>query len=105
VNNSCRPDRCKGDRIVHERASLEIIIPPGAPDSHTLHFPGLGSQFPGKTTGNVEVVAKVNPHEHFARDGADLRGELNISVIEALSGFNRDVHLLNGSMISLNKTG
>lgn len=56
-------------------------------------------------TCDSQVVAKVNPHEHFARDGADLRGELNISVIEALSGFNREVHLLNGSMISLNKTG
>ena len=52
-----------------------------------------------------QVVAKVNPHEQFARDGADLRAELNISVIEALSGFTRDVHLLNGSTISLHKTG
>ena len=52
-----------------------------------------------------QVVAKVNPQEHFARDGANLRTECNISVVEAIVGFTRDVHLLNGTTISLNKTG
>lgn len=43
--------------------------------------------------------------DRFMRDGADLRAELNITLAEALTGFTRDVQLLNGSTISVNRTG
>lgn len=70
-----------------------------------LHILSIRPNYGHTATQYSQVVAKVNAHEHFVRDGADLRAELNISVIEALSGFTRDVHLLNGSTVSLNKTG
>lgn len=81
-------------------AYVNHVVPGTA---HSVHTPKL--KLDNTATLFSQVVAKVNPHKQFVRDGADLRAELNISVIEALSGFTRDIHLLNGSTISLTKTG
>eukprot|EP00903_Cladosiphon_okamuranus_P016613 g15325.t1 len=97
--------RCKGERIVNERAWLELTISKGAPDGHTISFPGVGSHLPGLTAGNVEVVLKTEPHERFTREGSNLRMEIPISLPEALSGFTRSIQLLNGTLLALNKTG
>lgn len=59
----------------------------------------------GDTTNSLQVVARVEPDERFARDGANLRADVNITFAEALTGFEQDFQLLNGSTILLNRTG
>eukprot|EP00752_Nemacystus_decipiens_P012628 g11184.t1 len=97
--------RCRGGRVVHERALLELTVPRGAPEGHRISFPGNGSHFPGTAAGSVEVVLKTKPHESFTREGANLRTEIPINLTEALSGFTRSIQLLNGTFLALNKTG
>ncbi|CBJ31620.1 Heat shock protein 40 like protein [Ectocarpus siliculosus] len=99
---SCQ--RCKGERVIQESGWLDLTIPKGAPDQHRIHFPGVGSHFPGRTAGDVEVAINIEPHERFMRDGSNLRMELPISLTEALSGFTREIQLLNGSTVLLNRT-
>lgn len=85
--------------------ALHTFIPTSYIAPAVLHVLSIRPSYGHTATHYSQVVAKVSPHEQFVRDGADLRAEFNISVIEALSGFTRDVHLLNGSTVSLNKTG
>ncbi len=47
--------RCDGERVITERATLDLQIPKGAPEQHTLHFPGIGSHLVGREAGDIEV--------------------------------------------------
>ncbi|CAM9904502.1 unnamed protein product, partial [Ectocarpus fasciculatus] len=95
---------CGGERVIQESGWLDLTIPKGAPNQHRIHFPGVGSNLPGRTAGDVEVAINIEPHERFMRDGSNLRMEIPISLTEALSGFTREIQLLNGSTVLLNRT-
>ncbi|CAN0095086.1 unnamed protein product, partial [Scytosiphon promiscuus] len=96
--------RCERDRIIQEHASLDVQIPKGAPDRFRIAYSAVGSQLLGRAAGDVEVIVNVKPHESFQRDGSTLRTELPITLAEALTGFTREVQLLNGTTFLLNRT-
>lgn len=50
--------RCMGDRVISQRASVEVTIPKGVWDPYTFEFLGFGSQSAGKTTGAVKVTSR-----------------------------------------------
>jgi DnaJ-class molecular chaperone len=67
-----------------------------------LVFPGL-AKGSGRTPGTLEVCLVVAPHELFTRvpGTLDLKTELNISLKEALTGFERGIKLLNGENLKI----
>ncbi|KAK7510539.1 hypothetical protein IWZ03DRAFT_337236 [Phyllosticta citriasiana] len=95
--------KCKGKRVVEKKNILELYVPRGAREGEKIVLAGEADQSPDQEPGDIifEIVEKDHPV--FRRAGADLQAELQITLAEALTGFNRVVLThLDGRGILLN---
>lgn len=98
-----RCKKCKGKTIVETKKVLELYIPRGAREGERIVLPGEADQLPDQEPGDVVFELVETPHDVFQRAGGDLKTELNITLAEALTGFNRVVLThLDGRGIKLN---
>uniref|UniRef100_A0A7S4QK33 J domain-containing protein n=1 Tax=Alexandrium monilatum TaxID=311494 RepID=A0A7S4QK33_9DINO len=86
----------KSFKTKQEREVLEVHIQKGSPDGHKLTFREMADEHPDADTGDVIFVIKQQEHKEFKRKGADLFIERNISLVEALCGFEFTVDHLDG---------
>ena len=68
---------------------LELYIPRGARQGDRIVLAGEADQLPDQEPGDIIFTLEEAPHDVFERAGADLRAELKISLVEALTGFSR----------------
>lgn len=98
-----RCKRCKGKKVVESKNVLELYIPRGAREGERIVLEGEADQLPDQEPGDIIFTLKEAEHDVFERAGADLRAELKISLVEALTGFNRVVLThLDGRGIQVN---
>ncbi|MEJ2259300.1 MAG: DnaJ C-terminal domain-containing protein, partial [Nitrosopumilaceae archaeon] len=71
-------------------------IPPGV-DNGDYTIPNEGDEIPGGMNGDLIVRIRVQPHQNFKRDGADLFYDQDVSMIDATLGKEVTVPILNGS--------
>lgn len=91
-NEDCRQD------IVE----LEVTLEPGAFPGDRIVFANMGSQTPGEIPGDVTVVLKQQKHERgWARHGNDLVLPINLTVREALLGFDRMIRHIGGNTVQV----
>src|SRR6266480_293589 len=84
--------KCKGKRTTEEKKQLEIYIPRGAKEGEKIVLEGEADQVPGASEpGDIIFHLVELPHDIFQRAGADLSAKLDITLAEALLGFNRVV--------------
>lgn len=94
---------CKGKKVVETRSVLELYIPPGAREGECIVLQGEADQRPNQEPGDIIITLEEKHHEVFERAGSDLRAVVKISLVEALTGFNRVVLThLDGRGIQLN---
>merc|ERR1719420_2466529 len=86
----------KSFKTKQDREVLEVHIPKGAPDNHKVVFREMADEHPDADTGDVMFILKQEEHKEFKRRGADLYIERNISLVEALCGFEMEVTHLDG---------
>jgi len=93
-------DACQGQGksfvVKKERKILEVFIDKGAPDGHKIQFRGEADEKPGYETGDVVFVVNEKEHPVFTRKGADLYINKEITLLEALTGFEIEVTHLDG---------
>jgi DnaJ-class molecular chaperone len=77
---------------------VEVKIPAGLGDGQTIRLKGQGLAGPGGRSGDVLLTVAVAPHPLFAREGADLRLELPITLYEATLGGKVRVPTLDGAV-------
>ncbi|KAK3721463.1 DnaJ-like protein xdj1 [Vermiconidia calcicola] len=96
--------RCKGVRTIKQKKILELYIPRGSRQGEKIVLAGEADQDPDdEEPGDIIFELVEEPHKLFNRAGADLQAELEISLSEALTGFNRVVLThLDGRGLSLN---
>ncbi|KAF1349337.1 DnaJ-domain-containing protein [Lizonia empirigonia] len=98
-----RCKKCKGKKVVESKNVLELYIPRGARQGERIVLQGEADQLPDQEPGDIIFTLEEAEHETFERAGADLRAVLKISLVEALTGFNRVVLThLDGRGIQLN---
>jgi len=75
---------------------VEINIPPCHDERNLLVFPGL-ARADNQIPGDLHVEITVVKHQRFTRIGGslDLLTEVEISLKEALTGFSREIIMLN----------
>ena len=84
--------KCKGKKTTEEKKQLEIYIPRGAREGERIVLEGEADQIPGTSEpGDIIFHLAELPHDVFQRAGADLSAKLDITLAEALLGFNRVV--------------
>jgi len=100
-----RCKKCKGAKVIESKNVLELYIPRGAREGERIVLAGEADQLPDQEPGDIIFTLKETEHDVFERAGGDLRAELKISLVEALTGFNRVVLThLDGRGIQLNIT-
>ncbi|KAK1361393.1 HSP40/DnaJ peptide-binding protein [Heracleum sosnowskyi] len=82
--------------IVQEDNVLTIKVKPGWRNGTKITFEGMGNEVPGGPTGDVTIVIVENKHLLFRKDGDDLVFEIEIPLVEALTGCTLLVPLLDG---------
>lgn len=90
VNPKDKCKKCKGKRTTEEKKQLELYIPRGAKEGDRIVLEGEADQIPGaEQTGDIIFHLVEQPHDIFNRAGPDLQATLEITLAEALTGFNR----------------
>ncbi|KNH05623.1 chaperone DNAJ protein [Perkinsela sp. CCAP 1560/4] len=90
---------CKGVGVMSGDHTLELEIERGAPENTTLNFEMEGDQFPDQIPGDLIFVLRTGPHETFTRDGENLKMNLKITLLEALTGFRKEVAHMDGHVV------
>jgi molecular chaperone DnaJ len=89
---------CGGAGRSEKKHQLKVAVPAGIEDGTRLRVVGEGEAgLRGGPPGDLYVVVRVEPHELFVREGADLHLEQEISAFVAALGAELDVPTLDGT--------
>jgi len=85
-----------------QTVKLSVGIDRGMSEGETLTFKCKGEQRPKMVPGDVVLKLKEIKHKVFRRVGNDLHTEIDVTLIEALVGFERTIVHLDGRKIVVN---
>ncbi|CAD6186886.1 unnamed protein product [Caenorhabditis auriculariae] len=104
-SDSCKT--CKGEKHTQQQKIIEVHIQPGMQHNEKIVFKREGDQVdPDIDPGDVVIVLQVRDHELFERNDSDLHMKKEISLNEAICGFQFIVKHLDGrTLIIRNKPG
>jgi DnaJ-class molecular chaperone len=77
---------------------VDVQIPAGLADGQQIRLKGQGRVGAGGVAGDVLITVSVARHPVFAREGADLRIELPVTLYEAVLGGKVRVPTLDGAV-------
>eukprot|EP00919_Chromeraceae_sp_WS-2016_P074559 GHVR01176462.1.p1 GENE.GHVR01176462.1~~GHVR01176462.1.p1 ORF type:complete len:455 (-),score=112.83 GHVR01176462.1:355-1641(-) len=98
-NKKCQ--QCSGTGTTKQRKVLEVHVDKGMPNGHRITFHGEADQRPDITPGDIIVQVQELEHNVFSRKGIDLVVKKEISLLEALTGFQVVLEHLDGRKILL----
>ena len=89
---------CRGEGRKTEARTYTVDVPAGVDNGSTLRMTGRGAAGPrGGQSGDLYVHIRVQAHEQFQRDGADLVHVLEIPMSQATLGAHLTYETLDGS--------
>jgi len=94
---------CKGKKVVNGERMIDVWVEKGMPDGATIEFENQADERPDRAAGHVVFRIVTLPDQRFVRKGDDLHLEMNISLLEALVGFQRSIVHLDGRTVQLKK--
>ena len=93
--------KCKGMRVVKEANVLEIEVEKGMKDGDRMIFENQSDECPGKPTGDIIVILREKNNSNFMRKGDDLIYKHDITLQEALCGYEFTVTHLDGRQLKI----
>lgn len=96
---------CHGNKVVKEDKVLTAEVERGMPSTHQIVFERESEQRPGMIPGDVIFRLQQVPHDRFRRAGDDLHMELQISLEEALLGYQQQFTHLDNRKVTLSSAG
>ena len=89
---------CSGSGAVQKESTLTVRIPAGVDNGQTLRVPGGGQPgVSGGPPGNLYVLLRIEEHELFEREEADVFSEVEISMFQATLGTKLEIDTLTGT--------
>merc|ERR1711862_139599 len=76
--------------------ALDVGVERGMEDGDPIVFRGMGEHIPNKIPGDVVLKVAQKKHSVFVRAGTNLRTQIDITLKEALLGFERTIVHLDG---------
>jgi DnaJ-class molecular chaperone len=92
-------EKCRGRPTVRESLNLSFFVEKGADDGSLILFENIGDCSELNGPGDVEIEILTKPHSTFVRVGSDLWVTIELSLKEALLGFERKIEGLDRSPI------
>lgn len=95
---------CAGKKVVKEASVLTVDILPGMHDNERIVLRGKGNT-DSKTlvSQNLVVMLQMEIHRDFTRNGNDLHVKRNITLAEALCGFQFKLQHLDGRELTVRR--
>ncbi|KAG0268906.1 hypothetical protein DFQ27_005345 [Actinomortierella ambigua] len=84
---------------------LTVDIKPGWKAGTKIRFPREGDEFPDGQIQDIEFVIEEKDHPMFKRQGDDLVVNLELTLLEALTGFSKSVRTLEGKTLPISSAG
>ncbi|KAG0199622.1 hypothetical protein BGX28_007127 [Mortierella sp. GBA30] len=84
---------------------LTVDVKAGWKAGTKIRFPNEGDEFPNGATQDIEFVLEEKPHPVFSRRGDDLIVELELTLLEALTGFSKTVKTIDGKTLPISSSG
>lgn len=101
-------DKCKGNCFVSETVKYQYNIPKGTFGQAII--PNIGHEIPKDvrkgeiTRGKVVLILVEKAHPIFERNGSDLSMEMEITLGDALCGFNKTIEHVDGRKLAFIRT-
>ena len=99
ISERDRCPQCKGNKITQEKKVLEVHVEKGMQHGQKIVFEGQADEAPDTLTGDIVFVLQVKGHPRFKREHDDLHIDHNLSLTEALCGFQFTVTHLDGRQL------
>jgi DnaJ homolog subfamily A member 2 len=96
IREKDRCTRCSGSKTYSEKKVLDVYIDKGMRHGQRVVFSGEGDQAPDIIPGDIIVVLQQKEHQTFKRDGDDLYMEQELTLHEALCGYELRITHLDG---------
>ncbi len=97
IDSPCK--ECRGNGVVQRRRKINVVIPAGVDDGHTLRLRGEGDAGEnGVPPGDLYVVINVQPHPVFTRKESDIYMETKVGAVQATLGTEISVPTLYGDV-------
>eukprot|EP01065_Artemidia_motanka_P030676 TRINITY_DN36738_c0_g1_i1.p2 TRINITY_DN36738_c0_g1~~TRINITY_DN36738_c0_g1_i1.p2 ORF type:complete len:406 (+),score=135.80 TRINITY_DN36738_c0_g1_i1:137-1354(+) len=103
-----RPPDCErqcGQRgnVVRQAARLTTVVERGVPEGHELKYEMEADEYPDRLPGDFIMTVESAPHPVFTRRGDDLEMAVEVSLVEAVSGFTRVFQHLDGHSFEVSR--
>ncbi|CAI8606662.1 unnamed protein product [Vicia faba] len=99
ISERDRCPQCKANKITQEKKVLEVHVEKGMQQGQKIVFEGQADEAPDTITGDIVFVLQVKGHPKFKREHDDLYIDHNLSLTEALCGFQFTVTHLDGRQL------
>ncbi|KAG5187405.1 hypothetical protein JKP88DRAFT_161892 [Tribonema minus] len=99
VDGDKKCEQCAGARVIADKQTIDVHMPPGTADQHRFVFRNLADECPGKSPGNVVFVVQTKEHPVYKRHGQNLIMRKTLSITESLCGFEFSVPHINGANV------
>jgi DnaJ homolog subfamily B member 4 len=96
-------DEATGKRMVQDKI-VEIDIKPGMKAGSKFKFKGIGDQEEGGLQ-DLHFILEEKPHPTLRRDGDELRTTIELTLKEALTGWQRTVTTIDGKQLPVSGGG
>ncbi|KAG1444993.1 hypothetical protein G6F56_010073 [Rhizopus delemar] len=91
-------------KLVQTDKLLTITVKPEWKSGTKIRFPGEGDELENGTTQDIEFVLVEQPHSVYKREGDHLKMTLNLTLLEALTGFQKSIKTLDDRTLSINNS-
>jgi len=94
---------CKGGKIVKNLEEMTVFIEKGMKNGDEIKFDEQGNESPDRDPGHLIFIVNEIGDELFKREGNNLKYELEISLRDALIGFEKKIKHLDGHFVTVKR--
>lgn len=95
---------CKAAKTKQALDEIYLFIERGTPDGHEETFRDAADEYVNVRAGEVKMKIIQLPHSVFTRDGENLKVSMNLTLKEALMGFEKELTHLDGHTVTVSKS-
>lgn len=99
INERDRCTQCRANKVILEKKVLEVHIEKGMRNGEKIVFDGQADEAPDTITGDIIFLVQEKKHSRFERKHGDLHVKHNLSLTEALCGFQFALTHLDGRQL------
>lgn len=94
---------CGGTKTISGMDTFTLFIEKGVKNGHPLRFANMGNEFHDQAASDIVFIVIETPHPRFKREGDNLRIIIDLTLKEALLGFEKKIKHLDGHEVKISR--